>query len=72
MAYAVDVSHESAMYASDSFATYAEAVKYVDEVADAWEEELGMAADRSWASPDNMYAAKVGERYVGIVRDEED
>ena len=69
--YAVDLSHETAMYQSDVFATYEEAVQYLDVVVDAWEEELGIEADRSIASSDNMYAARCGERTAQVVRAEE-
>lgn len=68
--YAVDLSHETAMYTSDSFMTYAEAVGYLDTVVDSWEAELGIVADRSWASSDNMYAARCGDRTAQVVREE--
>jgi len=68
--YAVDLSHETAMYTSDVFATYEEAVRYLDEVVDAWEEETGFVSDRSIASSDNMYAARCGYRTAQIVREE--
>ena len=66
--YWVDLSHEDQMYACESFTTYDDAVAYVDEVVQAWEEELGIKVTHGWASSDNMYAAKVGDRYVGITR----
>lgn len=70
MNYSVDLSHETAMYTSDSFATYKEATDYLDEVVDAWEEEMGIKADRSWASSSNMYAAMCGDRSAQVNRDD--
>jgi hypothetical protein len=55
----------------EEFMFYEEAVSYVDELVDAWEEETGEEADRGWASRDNYYAAKCGNYCVAVVQGDE-
>ena len=56
---------------SDTFATYAEAVAYADQLADEWEAATELVADRSWASRDNMYAIKCGNHSIQVISSEE-